>query len=350
MICARKLAALTIGAVCLAALAAPTELTFAQESGLAQPRTGGYAATAPGLVEPKGEERQIASQVIGVIEKMLVDENDVVSVGQVIAIVENSEQAARLAAAKAELARHAAELEKIISGARPEERREARANLAQLDSDLDLATRDFKRKQPLAERGAATEAALDQAASTLNSTKARHAAMAERLALIEAGSRAEDIAAARAVVAYSEAQVALAQALLDKTIIRSPIAGTILRRQRNAGEAVTNIDPTPVAVVGDLTHLRVRAEVDETDIDHVDRGQRVEVTADAFPGRRFGGTVARVAQRLGSKDVQTGRPAEKVDMKVLQVLVDLDPGQKLPVGLRVDAFFLRGEPKQGQGG
>jgi multidrug resistance efflux pump len=84
----------------------------------------------------------------------------------------------------------------------------------------------------------------------------------------------------------------------------------------------------------------VRAEVDETDIGHVAVGQRVAVAADAYPGRVFGGTVARIARRLGAKEVQTGRPSERIDMKVLQVMIDLDPDVALPVGLRVDASFL----------
>jgi HlyD family secretion protein len=132
----------------------------------------------------------------------------------------------------------------------------------------------------------------------------------------------------------------VAESLLDKTFIRSPITGTVLRRYRVAGEAVTNVPPTPIAIVGDLRGLRVRAEVDETDVGRVTAGQRVEVLADAFPDRRFGGTVFRVSSRLGGKAVQTGRPADRVDTKVLQVLIDLDAGVMLPIGLRVDAYFL----------
>ena len=301
---------------------------------------GRYAVAAPGLVEPAGEERLIASQVIGVIKEMRVEENDAVEAGQVIAVVENSEQAARLASARAALALRKAELDKALNGARPEELREARAMVAEMEANLDLARRDYGRKVPLAKTGIAPEAALDLARSALHAGEARKASAAERLALLEAGTRAEDVAAARAQAALAEADVALAESLLGKTVIRSPIAGTVLRRLRVAGEAVTNVDPTPIAIVGDLRRLRVRAEVDETDVGRVEAGQRVELTADAFPNRRFGGSVFRVSQRLGAKAVQTGRPAEKVDMKVLQVLIDLDQDVKLPAGLRVDAYVL----------
>jgi len=296
---------------------------------------------APGLVEPIGEEREVGSQVIGIIREILVEENDKVSEGQIIAVVDNKEQIARLASSRAELALRQAELERAVNGARAEERREARAAVAEADANLDLARREYDRRLPLTRSGAATQAALDQATSSLNANEARRSVMTERLAVLEAGSRAEDIAAARAQVSLAEANVALADALLDKTFIRSPLSGTVLRRQRVAGEAVTNVPPTPIAIVGDLRGLRVRAEVDETDIGRVTAGQRVEVTADAFPDRKFGGTVYRVSSRLGAKEVQTGRPADRADTKVLQVLLDLDPDVKLPVGLRVDDYFLR---------
>jgi len=299
-----------------------------------------YVAAAPGLVEPLSEERQIASQVIGVIAKMLVEENDAIAAGQAIAIVENAEQTARVSAARAQLAQAQAQLERLVNGARPEERREAQAQLEQLDAELEWAKLDYDRKKPLRASGAASQAALDQSSSALRSLNMRRAAMAERLAVIETGTRAEDIAAARAAVEQRKAETAFAEAQLEKFTIRSPVAGTILRRQRNAGEAVTNIDPTPIAIVGDLSRLRVRAEVDETDLGRVAAGQRVEVSADAFPGQKFGGTVVRVAHRLGAKAVQTGRPADKVDMKVLQTMIDLDPEVKLPVGLRVDVGFV----------
>jgi HlyD family secretion protein len=317
---------------------APAAKALAQTAAAQPPRAA--EAAAPGLVEPYGEEREVASQVIGVIAKMLVDENDAVRARQPIAIVDNSEQTARLTSARAQLAEAQAQLEKAINGARPEERREAEDNLAQVDADLNMANLDYARKQPLVQSGAATQASLDQSTATQRALKMRRAAVAERLAVIQAGTRQEDIAMARAAVARLQAETDLAAALLDKTIIRSPIDGVILRRHRNAGEAVTNIDPTPIAIVGDLSRLRVRAEVDETDLGHIRVGQNVAVTADAFPGRRFGGTVARIAQRLGAKQVGTGRPSEKADMKVLQVLIDLDPEVKLPVGLRVDVSFL----------
>jgi HlyD family secretion protein len=69
-------------------------------------------------------------------------------------------------------------------------------------------------------------------------------------------------------------------------------------------------------------------------------GQRAYVAADAFGKQKFWGHVVRVGQQLGPKNVRTDEPTEKVDTKILETLVELDPGSQLPDGLRVDAFIV----------
>ena len=221
---------------------------------------------APGVVEPASEEREIGSQVIGIIREMRVKENEKLQQGQIIAVVENSEQVARVASARAELSLRQAELQRLLNGARPEERREARAAYAEAQANLAFAREEYNRRLALTTNGTSSKAALDLAESNLKVAEARSAVMAERLELLEAGSRAEDIAAARAQIRIAEANLAVAGSLLEKTYIRSPIAGTVLRLDRLAGEAITNVPPTRIAIVGDIRQLRVRAEVDETDI------------------------------------------------------------------------------------
>ena len=97
--------------------------------------------------------------------------------------------------------------------------------------------------------------------------------------------------------------------------------------------------------IGDKKILRVRVDVDETEIGKVHVGQRSYVTADAFAGQKFWGRVVRVGQQLGRKNVRTDEPTERVDTKILETLVELDKGAQLPVGLRMDAFILGGSPQ-----
>src|SRR5260370_34093189 len=79
------------------------------------PAHGARAVAAPGLVEPIGEEREIGSQVIGIVREMRVEENDSVVADQVIAVVDNAEQVARLASARADLALKEADLNRAVN-------------------------------------------------------------------------------------------------------------------------------------------------------------------------------------------------------------------------------------------
>ena len=264
------------------------------EPGAAQPSLPApkFTAAAPGLVEPKGRERQVGSEIIGTLRSVDMEENDTVKAGQVIAIVKNDDEKAMLAQAK-----------------------------AQLDSErakLLEAGREYKREGVLQKARAASTAALDTARKNFQT--------------------------AGAGVEMAEAVQQQAQATLDKTLIRSPIGGIVLKKFVVAGEAVTNQPPTPIAVIGDLSSLRVRAEVDELDVGKIHQGQRVEIKADAFPRIKAGGVVIRVDKRMGPRRIQTDRSRERVDSNVLQTLVKLDKGVSLPIGLRVDVYFL---PKSG---
>ena len=81
-------------------------------------------------------------------------------------------------------------------------------------------------------------------------------------------------------------------------------------------------------------------DVDETDVDRVHVGQKAYVTADAYGKQKFWGHVVRVGEQLGPKNVRTDEPNERVDVKILETLVELDKGVELPVGLRVDTFVV----------
>ncbi len=129
-----------------------------------------------------------------------------------------------------------------------------------------------------------------------------------------------------------------ARDLLEKSFLRSPIRGTIVKKHRNVGEIVSPTPDMPILVVADLSSKRVRVDVDEADVGRIRVGQTAYITADAFGDRRFAGRVAWVGLSLGRKNLRTEKPTEKLDTKVLEVLLDLEDGRELPLNLRVDAF------------
>jgi HlyD family secretion protein len=122
-------------------------------------------------------------------------------------------------------------------------------------------------------------------------------------------------------------------------VIVSPINGVVLRKHQRTGENVSAQASSPILTLGDTSRLRVRVDVDETDVARITEGQNVVIKAAAFGDRTFNGKVTRVGRILGKKNIATGDPSERVDTKILETLVDLEPGADLPVGLRVDAYI-----------
>jgi len=294
---------------------------------------------AGGLVEPVSESRDLASSVVGRLIKMNKDEGDEVKEREVIAEIENADLKADLAAAQAAVTVRTNELERLLAGARDQERREAQAAVREAEAAVRLARQTFERRQSLGDKRVASQESVDQARSGLDAAEARRALLAERLSLLIAPPRPEDVAIAEANLATARAHVDQVAAQLEKTLVRSPIDGVVLKRYQRAGETVTNLPPTRTVTIGDISRLRVRADVDEADVALISVGQRVVVTADAYRDRKFKGIVARIGQQFGRKNFRSDQPTERQDANVLEVLIDLEPDAHLPIGLRVDVIF-----------
>lgn len=296
----------------------------------------------PGRIEPVSEEVDIAAEISGRLVDVLVDDGDAVAAGAVIARLESRDYAARVGAAEARLQMARAERLRLVNGARPEERREAQAALAQADAALAHARLEADRHHRLWAGGAVARDAVDRADRDLAVANARRGEAAERAATVDAEARADERARADAAVLLAESNLAEARAAFAKTEVRAPFDGVVLRRHRHPGESVSTDGPAPAIVtVADTRRLRVRIEVDERDIAGLAVGRRGWVTASAYGTTRFPGTVVRVGAVLGRKAIRTDEPAERTDTKVLETLLELAPGTTLPIGLRVDGFLER---------
>ncbi len=216
---------------------------------------GAIGVGPPGesLRVPPGEATSVspgASDITGRIERIFVDEGDLVTAGQPLAQLEQTAYRARMEADEAAVRAAHARWERLQSGARPEEIRKAQAQLT------------------------------------------------------------------------------------------SPITGTVVRRNLRPGQAVSSFQVEPVVTVADLTRLRVRAEVDEFDIGKVHLGRRVRAEAEPFPGLLIEGRVVRLGRTMGRKTVKAQDPNERQDVRVREVLIDLDITADLPLGLRLGVSFL----------
>ena len=264
----------------------------------------------------------VGSELSGRIAEVLVDFNDKVRAGQVLARldpvtfaarVKEAEAALRIAqaGARVQLAskeRAAAE----ISAARMA-RRVAEANQAALTAKLGETERDVKRKLILARTMIISK-------SDLTGTQARRdAETADVLAATEQiNMKGEAIVVAEADLRIAEANLDNAQAIVEekeaaldqaeqdlaRTEIRSPIDGVIIKRDINPGQTVAvSLEAKMLFnIANDLSEMEVHGKLDEADIGQVKPGQKVAFTVDAYPERQFEADVRQV--RMAHEVVQ----------------------------------------------
>lgn len=296
---------------------------------------------ARGRVEgATSQDIKLASRVVGRLKEVSVNDGDAIRKGQIVAVLENDDLLAQVEQGRASVLRAQAALEKLQNGARPEERAASRATMQEAQAAADNALEEYQRSQKLFhEGGVISQSVLDQSERDWKMAQARLESARQNYKLVMAPPRPEDVAAARADLDLARAQLAQAQDNYDNTFVRSPVEGVVVKRYMNPGETISYESLyQPIVSVSDTTHLMVRTEIDETDIGKIKIGQRAAIRCDAFRGQTFYGHVVRISGGLGPKKIQTDNPTEKIDMDVLEVFVEADPGSPLRIGLRVDVY------------
>jgi HlyD family secretion protein len=305
------------------------------------------AVAGEGTVEPISEDIELGSEMSGKVKLVNVKQGDMIHKSETLAVLENDDFAAELASAIAGMRAKEAALHKVIDGALGPERSEALASERAAQAVMNNAQANLERRQELFDAGVISCEELQRFLKEYTVAKEQYQENAEHYSLINRSGREEDIAIAQAELALAKASVNDSQAKYEKTIIRSPIDGTVLRIYHRAGESISSSANAadPILTVGDTSVLRVRVDIDETDVNKVRMGQKAYVTADAFGRQRFCGHVVRIGELLGPKTVTSDQPRERVDREFLEVLVELDPGAHLPIGLRVDSFLMPKGPE-----
>ena len=177
---------------------------------------------------------------------------------------------------------------------------------------LELWNEDVRAQVYLAEKERRAAAARADEACTIATVAQRESDRIGRLYvqgltseenadLADGDARAKKAAcqAMRRMLEVSDAQIALAKAQLERTIVRAPFAGTVAEINGEIGEVVT---PSPVGVATlpavdliDSSCIFVTAPIDEVDAPEIRAGMKASINLDAFPGRSFPATVRRVA-------------------------------------------------------
>jgi ABC exporter DevB family membrane fusion protein len=307
----------------------------------ARPARDDVALASSARVEGVTETIEVGAGVDGVVGELRVREGDKVRVGDVLAVIDRRELQSELSAAEAaaDAARQARV--RLLRGSRLEDRERADAESAQAEAVVTQAEAQYQRAAQLFAERVLSAAERDELRRNLDVARAQLLAARKRAELVKAPPLPEEAAKADAEVRSAEQRVRVVRQTLEKTLVRSPIDGTVLRTTLRPGESFSTFVPRPILSVADTSRLRVRAEVDERDVGRIHVGQAVRIRGDAWTGDALPGRVARLGAQMGRKTVRTGEPSEKGDRDVLEVLVDLDrQDPRLFVGLRVTALFL----------
>ena len=251
-----------------------------------QPLGSTTVISGQGIVEPADREVKVGSRVPGLVKKIRINEGDRVTMGQ---------------------------------------------PLLELDSD--------------AERASAAAARADvQAASArlaISSLTARRAEELERDGAISRDERDRSVSQAnidRANVDQAKSRLSEAQARLAQLSIKAPSVGTILKLSVREGEYYSP-EGGALVTLGNLSKVRVRLDIDERFIGSVFVGQPGYVVVEAYAKRQFPGKVVDIAKKMGRKTIRTDDPTERIDTKILEVVIELDDAKELVPGLRAIGYL-----------
>lgn len=292
-----------------------------------------------GRVEPVSEERNLAFEISGLISEVYVREGDKVKKDDVLAVLRDEEHVAQVNAAIAESEAKKASYDKLVAGARIEEKTEAWSAVQRVKSIMLNARQEMERRQKLLADNLIAKEEVDRAVVDYRVAQREYEEAVQRHLITKNQSRKEDITMAWAEYNASLRKIDEAQSLLEKTRLRSPVDGTVLKKHRHAGENVSIFFESPVLTVADISEYQIRAEVDEKFAARVMPGQEAYFTSDTYGNKRFNGRVERVGTMTGKKKIDTGAPQAKVDTKVLEVIIRLDDITGLLTGLTGDVFI-----------
>ena len=258
------------------------------------------ALTASGYVIPR-RRVEVSSKTSGRVEELLVDRGDIVKVGQVLARLDDSEIQAQLKQARAARQAAAARLEEAVAGSRPQEVERAKAALEEAEANLQTSQINLERVTRLQEKGVLAKQALDEARNAYDVAAAQVKVARKNHELIQLGPRAEQIQLARAQLAETEASITWWETQLENTIIRAPVAGTVLERLIEKGEMVTTGfvsgrgAKSALVSIADLKDLEVELDINESDIPRVHVGQQCTASPESYPDKKYPSSVREIA-------------------------------------------------------
>jgi HlyD family secretion protein len=257
---------------------------------------------------------QVGTQVSGTIEKLFTDFNSTVVPGQQLAQLDQASFRAKVAQAEANLDNARAEVKSAMANvlnmrasidtaradmaSRSAQRERARVAIVDTKRILERQQALFARALLSRNEVETAQTAYDTAVAQYNATQADFESAETKLRAAQAQLVAAEAQVEKANAQVHQTQAALEQARVDleRTIIRSPVTGTVISRSVDVGQTVAASlsSPTLFTIAQDLTKMQVDTNVSEADIGSVAVGQAATFTVDAYLGQVLRGVVREI--------------------------------------------------------
>ena len=231
--------------------------------------------SATGNLKPTNQV-DVGSELSGIVESVYVDDNDRVTKGQELAVLDLSKLEDAVARSRANLDAAEAQVQQSLATTA-----EARATMTR-----------FKEVARLSEGKVPSKTEMDTAEANLKRAEA-------------------NVASAKAAVTQARAALQSDETNISKAHIRSPIDGVVLARQVEPGQTVAASFTAPVlfTLAEDLTKMELQVDVDEADVGQVKVGQKAIFTVDAWPGRQYSAVITEVGYGSQIKEGVVSYPA-----------------------------------------
>lgn len=287
---------------------------------------------------------EVSFRMAGRVATRPATEGQSIAAGAVVATLDTDELHHEIALREADVAAVRAQLAELESGSRTQDIAKARAAVRQANSEAERWASEHDRSRELYGKNVISKRELEAAEMSAETARERVVQARQSLALIEEGPRRETIAAARARVNQSSEAVAALRTRLADATLHAPMSGVVISEHVEPGEHVA--PGAPVVTIGNLDRVWMRGYVDETDLGRIRLGQRVDVSTDTFPGKKYPGTITWISEQaeFTPKSVQTEKERVKL---VYRLKIDVDnPSRELKPGMPADAVIAVTPPKQ----
>lgn len=281
----------------------------------------GYVVSKPKPLVIQGEaeasEYRVSGKVPGRIEELYVKEGQMVHKGDTVAFIDSPEVRAKLAQANAVKAAVSAQSRKAQNGARKEQIAGAYELYQQALVQEDVMKKSFDRIQKLYDQKVIAAQKYDEVKAKYDAAVAQTKAAKSQYDMAVSGARAEDKAAAQALVDQANGALMEVESYLGELYLTAPADGIISALFPKVGELVGQ--GAPVASVTDLNDVWFTFNVREDYLHGMKQGDKITVVIPALDGKEVPATINYIAVRESYATWKATKETGMYDAKTFEV-------------------------------